>query len=322
MNKKLNFLILSAIFLFSQMAFGVSHSDTPVIYENREPINSNIIKVYKLDLDLTQKANTSEIEIPKGKIQLKTLDGTRTAVCDEKILIDADDVRELDVLNNHFSICCIYTPEEIEKFKVIKDDYINQYLAVEINGVLTGTTILMDCMADARVINFYFEFGRIINDDDVSRFVNTAPLVYDYRVVIRDIDGIPFSATIEEAQKILEAKSVEYTVEENISPVKDFDQASYFIYLRPGQKLFEKTLKEGYLGFNSNGLYSLTLIFEEDVEGEVPYVKFIENFIEKYQFTKIDNDGLFLYSCNNISLVNPQYAAYFYEDKYRLSIRK
>ena len=59
MNKKLNFLILSAIFLFSQMAFGVSHSDTPVIYENREPINSNIIKVYKLDLDLTQKANTS-----------------------------------------------------------------------------------------------------------------------------------------------------------------------------------------------------------------------------------------------------------------------
>ena len=293
MNKKLNFLILSAIFLFSQMAFGVSHSDTPVIYENREPINSNIIKVYKLDLDLTQKANTSEIEIPKGKIQLKTLDGTRTAVCDEKILIDADDVRELDVLNNHFSICCIYTPEEIEKFKVIKDDYINQYLDVEINGDLTGTTILMDCMADARVINFYFEFGRIINDDDVSRFVNTAPLVYDYRVVIRDIDGIPFSATIEEAQKILEAKSVEYTVEENISPVKDFDQASYFIYLRPGQKLFEKTLKEGYLGFNSNGLYSLTLIFEEDVEGEVPYVKFIEDFIEKYQFTKIDNDGLF-----------------------------
>lgn len=322
MNKKLNFLILSAIFLFSQMAFGVSHSDTPVIYENREPINSNIIKVYKLDLDLTQKANTSEIEIPKGKIQLKTLDGTRTAVCDEKILIDADDVRELDVLNNYFSICCIYTPEEIEKFKVIKDDYINQYLAVEINGVLTGTTILMDCMADARVINFYFEFGRIINDDDVSRFVNTAPLVYDYRVVIRDIDGIPFSATIEEAQKILEAKSVEYTVEENISPVKDFDQASYFIYLRSGQKLFEKTLKEGYLGFNSNGLYSLTLIFEEDVEGEVPYVKFIENFIEKYQFTKIDNDGLFLYSSNNISLENPQYAAYFYEDKYRLSIRK
>lgn len=233
MNKKLNFLILSAIFLFSQMAFGVSHSDTPVIYENREPINSNIIKVYKLDLDLTQKANTSEIEIPKGKIQLKTLDGTMTAVCDEKILIDADDVRELDVFNNHFSICCIYTPEEI-----------------------------------------------------------------------------------------LEAKSVEYTVEENISPVKDFDQASYFIYLRPRQKLFEKTLKEGYLGFNSNGLYSLTLIFEEDVEGEVPYVKFIENFIEKYQFTKIDNDGLFLYSCNNISLENPQYAAYFYEDKYRLSIRK
>ena len=31
--------------------------------------------------------------------------------------------------------------------------------------------------------------------------------------------------------------------------------------------------------------------------------KFIENFIEKYQFTKIDNDGLFLYSCTLSSAV-------------------
>ena len=178
MNKKLNFLILSAIFLFSQMAFGVSHSDTPVIYENREPINSNIIKVYKLDLDLTQKANTSEIEIPKGKIQLKTLDGTRTAVCDEKILIDADDVRELDVLNNHFSICCIYTPEEIEKFKVIKDDYINHFnhllpafrdkRYVRVNGKLVY--VIYDVKGFKEVSSFIALWRKLANDNGLNDF--------------------------------------------------------------------------------------------------------------------------------------------------------
>ncbi len=313
-------ILLLSIFLFSQSVFGVSHSDNPVIYENSRPIKSDTIKVYKMDGNLTQLANTSGIEIPDGKIQLKTLDGTWTAVCDEMVLLDADDVNELAVLNNYFSICCIYTPEEIKKFKTIKANYTNQYLAIEINGFLTGTTILMDFMADARVINFYYEFGKIINDEDVPRFINAAPLVSDYRVVLRDIDGIPFSATMEEAQKILEAKSVEYKVEENESPLKDFTQMNYFIYIDSGQKLFGKTLKEGYLGFCPNGLYTVTLIFKEDVEGEVPYAEFINNFIEKYQFTKIDNDGLFLYSCNDISLENPQYAI-FYEDKCRLSIR-
>lgn len=312
-------ILLSAIILFSQAAFSVSHSNSPVIYENSEPIKSDTIKVYKMDLDLTQKANTSEVEIPDGKILLRTFDGTRAAICDETVILNADDVKELCILNNYFSICCVYTPEEVEKFKTIKKIYCNQYLAIEINGVLTGTTCLLDFMANARVINFYYEFGKIINDDDVQRFVNAASSVSDYRVVLRDIDGIPLTATIEEAQKILEEKSVEYSVEENISPYKNVIQVDQFIYLDSGQKLFGKTLKEAYLGFRPNGLYHVNLIFEEDVKGEVPFTEFINNFIEKYQFKQADNHGIYLYSCNNISIENPQYA-FFYEDKNRLTI--
>ena len=92
-----------------------------------------------------------------------------------------------------------------------------------------------------------------------------------------------------------------------------------FIYLDSGQKLFGKTLKEAYLGFRSNGLYHASLIFEEDAEGEVSYEEFITNFIEKYQFKQVDNAGIHLYSCNNISMENPQYS-FFYEDQKRLTI--
>lgn len=313
------YILLLIILFFSQAAFCVSHSDSSVIYENSKPIKSGTIKVYKMDMELTQKANISEIKIPDGKILLKTFDGTKSAVCDEIVILNVDDVRELCILNNYFSICCVYTPEEIEKFDIIKKFYCNQYLAIEINGVLTGTTFLMDFMANARVINFYYEFGKIINDEDVQRFMDTAPSVIDYRVVLRDIDGIPLTATIEEAEKILEAKSIEYTVEENISPLSKFDQMYNFIYLDSGQKLFGKTLKEAYLGFRSNGLYHASLIFEEDAEGEVSYEEFITNFIEKYQFKQVDNAGIHLYSCNNISMENPQYS-FFYEDQKRLTI--
>lgn len=313
------YILLLIILFFSQAAFCVSHSDSPVIYENSKPIKSGTIKVYKMDMELTQKANISEIKIPDGKILLKTFDGTKSAVCDETVILNADDVRELCILNNYFSICCVYTHEEIEKFDIIKKFYCNQYLAIEINGVLTGTTFLMDFMANARVINFYYEFGKIINDEDVQRFMDTASSVIDYRVVLRDIDGIPLTATIEEAEKILEAKSIEYTVEENISPLSKFDQMYNFIYLDSGQKLFGKTLKEAYLGFRSNGLYHASLIFEEDAEGEVSYEEFITNFIEKYQFKQVDNAGIHLYSCNNISMENPQYS-FFYEDQKRLTI--
>ena len=313
------YILLLIILFFSQAAFCVSHSDSPVIYENSKPIKSGTIKVYKMDMELTQKANISEIKIPDGKILLKTFDGTKSAVCDETVILNADDVRELCILNNYFSICCVYTHEEIEKFDIIKKFYCNQYLAIEINGVLTGTTFLMDFMANARVINFYYEFGKIINDEDVQRFMDTASSVIDYRVVLRDIDGIPLTATIEEAEKILEAKSIEYTVEENISPLSKFDQMYNFIYLDSGQKLFGKTLKEAYLGFRSNGLYHASLIFEEDAEGEVSYEEFITNFIENYQFKQVDNAGIHLYSCNNISMENPQYS-FFYEDQKRLTI--
>ena len=312
-------ILISVILIFSQAAFGVNHSDSPVIYENSKPIKSGTIKVYKMDMELTQKANISEIKIPDGKILLKTFDGTKSAVCDETVILNADDVRELCILNNYFSICCVYTHEEIEKFDIIKKFYCNQYLAIEINGVLTGTTFLMDFMANARVINFYYEFGKIINDEDVQRFMDTASSVIDYRVVLRDIDGIPLTATIEEAEKILEAKSIEYTVEENISPLSKFDQMYNFIYLDSGQKLFGKTLKEAYLGFRSNGLHHASLIFEEDAEGEVSYEEFITNFIEKYQFKQVNNAGIHLYSCNNISMENPQYS-FFYEDQKRLTI--
>ena len=315
------YILLLIILFFSQAAFCVSHSDSPVIYENCKPIKKDIIKVYKMDIELTQKVNTSgtEFEIPESKILLKTFDGTKSAVCDETVILNADDVRELCILNNYFSICCIYTPEEIEKFDIIKEFYCNQYLAIEINGVLTGTTCLLDFMANARVINFYYEFGKIINDDDVQRFVNAASSVSDYRVILRDIDGIPLTATIEEAQKILEEKSVEYSVEENISPYKNVTQVEQFIYLDSGQKLYGKTLKEAYLGFRSNGLYHASLIFEEDADGEVSYEEFITNFIEKYQFKQVDNAGIHLYSCNNISMENPQYS-FFYEDQKRLTI--
>ena len=257
------YILLLIILFFSQAAFCVSHSDSPVIYENCKPIKKDIIKVYKMDIELTQKVNTSgtEFEIPESKILLKTFDGTKSAVCDETVILNADDVRELCILNNYFSICCVYTPEEIEKFDIIKEFYCNQYLAIEINGVLTGITYLLDFMANARVINFYYEFGKIINDEDVQRFINVASTVSDYRIVLRDIDGIPLTATIEEAEKILEAKSIEYTVEENISPLSNFDQMYNFIYLDSGQKLFGKTLKEAYLGFRSNGLYHASLIF-------------------------------------------------------------
>lgn len=312
-------ILLLIILLFSQAAFSVSHSDSPIIYESGGPIKKDTIKVYRMDRDLTQKFNTSEAEIPAGKILIKTSDGTRAAICDETVILDADDVKELCILNNYFSICCVYTPEEIKKFKTIKELYCNQYLAIEINGFLTGTTCLLDFMANARVINFYYEFGKIINDDDVQRFMNVAPNVIDYRVVLRDIDGIPFSATLEEAEKILEAKSIKYTVEENISPVRNFTQMYKFIYLAAGQKLFGKTLKEAYLGFRSNGLYHVSLIFEEDVEGEISYWKFINDFIEKYQFRQFDNSTLLLVSCNNIVMENPQYSS-FYEDNLRLTI--
>ena len=314
-------ILLLIILLFSQTVFGVSLSDSPVIYENKDLIKSDTIKVYKMDRNLTQKFNTSEteIEIPNDKILLKTFDGTRGAVCDETVILNADDVRELCILNNYFSICCVYTPEEIKKFKTIKEVYCNQYLAIEINGVLTGTTYLLDFMTNARVINFYYEFGKIINDEDVQRFINVASTVSDYRIVLRDVDGIPLTATIEEAEKILEAKSIEYTVEENISPLKKFNQMYKFIYLDSGQKLFGKTLKEAYLGFRSNGLYHVSLIFEEDVEGEIPYMEFINNFIEKYQFKQFQDNDPLLISCNNIVMENPQYE-FFYNDKCRLTI--
>ena len=168
------YILLLIILFFSQAAFCVSHSDSPVIYENSKPIKSGTIKVYKMDMELTQKANISEIKIPDGKILLKTFDGTKSAVCDETVILNADDVRELCILNNYFSICCVYTHEEIEKFDIIKKFYCNQYLAIEINGVLTGTTFLMDFMANARVINFYYEFGKIINDEDTVELKNIA----------------------------------------------------------------------------------------------------------------------------------------------------
>lgn len=270
-------------------------------------------------MELTQKANISKIEIPDGKILLKTFDGTRSAICDETVILNAEDVREISILNDYFSICCIYTPKEIKKFKTIKEIYCNQYLAIEINGVLTGTTYLMDYMANARVINFYYEFGKIINDDDVQRFINVAPSVSDYRVVLRDIDGIPLTATIDEVQKILEEKSVEYTLEENISPYKNVTQVEQFIYLDSGQKLYGKTLKEAFIAFRDKSLYYVTLIFEEDAEGEISYEEFITSFIEKYQFKQVDNAGILLYSCNNISMENPQYS-FFYENQNRLTI--
>lgn len=270
-------------------------------------------------MELTQKANISKIEIPDGKILLKTFDGTRSAICDETVILNAEDVREISILNDYFSICCIYTPKEIKKFKTIKEIYCNQYLAIEINGVLTGTTYLMDYMANARVINFYYEFGKIINDDDVQRFINVAPSVSDYRVVLRDIDGIPLTATIDEVQKILEEKSVEYTLEENISPYKNVTQVEQFIYLDSGQKLYGKTLKEAFIAFRDKSLYYVTLIFEEDAEGEISYEEFITSFIEKYQFKQVDNAGIHLYSCNNISMENPQYS-FFYENQNRLTI--
>ena len=313
------YILLLIILFFSQAAFCVSHSDSPVIYENSKPIKSGTIKVYKMDMELTQKANISEIKIPDGKILLKTFDGTKSAVCDETVILNADDVRELCILNNYFSICCVYTHEEIEKFDIIKKFYCNQHLAIEINGVLTGTTYLMDYMLNARVINFYYEFGKIINDDDVQRFINVAPSVSDYRVVLRDIDGIPLTATIDEVQKILKEKSVEYTLEENISPYKNVTQVEQFIYLDSGQKLYGKTLKEAFIAFRDKSFYYVTLIFEEDAEGEVSYEEFITNFIEKYQFKQVDNAGINLYSCNNISMENPQYS-FFYEDQKRLTI--
>lgn len=312
-------ILLLIILLLSQAVFGVSHSDSPVIYKNSKPIKSGTIKVYKMDMELTQKANISKIEIPDGKILLKTFDGTRSAICDETVILNAEDVREISILNDYFSICCIYTPKEIKKFKTIKEIYCNQYLAIEINGVLTGTTYLMDYMANARVINFYYEFGKIINDDDVQRFINVAPSVSDYRVVLRDIDGIPLTATIDEVQKILEEKSVEYTLEENISPYKNVTQVEQFIYLDSGQKLYGKTLKEAFIAFRDKSLYYVTLIFEEDAEGEISYEEFITSFIEKYQFKQVDNAGIHLYSCNNISMENPQYS-FFYENQNRLTI--
>ena len=78
-------ILISVILIFSQATFGVSHSDSPVIYENSKPIKSGTIKVYKMDMELTQKVNTSgtEFEIPESKILLKTFDGTKSAICDE-----------------------------------------------------------------------------------------------------------------------------------------------------------------------------------------------------------------------------------------------
>ena len=67
------YILLLIILFFSQAAFCVSHSDSPVIYENSKPIKSGTIKVYKMDMELTQKPIFQKLKFQTAKFFLKLL---------------------------------------------------------------------------------------------------------------------------------------------------------------------------------------------------------------------------------------------------------